>query len=49
MLIVTNFTSDPVDIVVRKSIIITSRVHSGESNASFVMNGIIDFLMSEDD
>lgn len=49
MLIVTNFTSDPVDIAIRKSIIITSRVHPGESNASFVMNGIIDFLVSEDE
>eukprot|EP00354_Favella_ehrenbergii_P007736 CAMPEP_0170476818 /NCGR_PEP_ID=MMETSP0123-20130129/18159_1 /TAXON_ID=182087 /ORGANISM="Favella ehrenbergii, Strain Fehren 1" /LENGTH=314 /DNA_ID=CAMNT_0010748089 /DNA_START=652 /DNA_END=1597 /DNA_ORIENTATION=- len=45
MLIVTNFLSDPVDIAVRKSIILTSRVHPGESNASFVMNGVIDFLV----
>ena len=49
MLIVTNFLSDPVDIAVRKSIILTCRVHPGESNSSFVMNGVIDFLVSDDD
>lgn len=48
MLIVTNFLSDPVDIAVRKSVILTSRVHPGESNASFMMNGVIDFLVSDD-
>ena len=49
MLIVTNFLSDPVDIAVRKSIILTSRVHPGETNASHVMNGVLDFLVSEDE
>ena len=48
MLIVTNFSSDPVDIAIRKSIILTSRVHPGESNASWIMNGVIDFLISDD-
>ena len=48
MLIVTNFLSDPVDIAVRKSIILSSRVHPGESNASWLMNGVIDFLVSDD-
>jgi len=48
MLIVTNFSSDPVDIAVRKSVILTSRVHPGESNASWIMNGVIDFLIGED-
>ena len=49
MLIVTNFTSDPQDIAVRKAAILTSRVHPGESNASFMMKGVIDFLISEDE
>lgn len=49
MLIVTNFLSDPVDIAVRKSIILTSRVHPGETNASWMMNGVIDFLVSDDE
>lgn len=49
MLIVTNFTSDPQDIAVRKAVILTSRVHPGESNASFMMKGVIDFLISDDE
>ncbi len=48
MLIVTNFSSDPVDIAVRKSVILTSRVHPGETNASWIMNGVIEFLIGED-
>ena len=48
MLIVTNFSSDPVDIAVRKSIILTSRVHPGETNASWIMKGVIDFLVGDD-
>ena len=48
MLILTNFTSDPLEISVRKSVVLTSRVHPGETNASWVMNGVIDFLVSED-
>lgn len=49
MLIVTNFSSDPVDIAVRKSIILTSRVHPGESNASWMINGVIEFLVGDSD
>jgi murein tripeptide amidase MpaA len=49
MLIVTNFSSIPEDIAVRKAIIITARVHPGESNASWMMKGCIDFLVSDDD
>jgi len=47
MLIVTNFASDPVDIAVRKSVILTARVHPGETNASWMMNGVIEFLVSD--
>jgi len=49
MLIVTNFTSIPEEIAVRKAIILTSRVHPGESNASYMIKGVIDFLISEDE
>ncbi|MFM7850974.1 MAG: M14 family zinc carboxypeptidase [Flammeovirgaceae bacterium] len=49
MLIVTNFSSIPEDIAVRKAIILTSRVHPGESNASWMMKGCIDFLVSDDE
>jgi len=31
----------------KKIIVITSWVHPGESNASLIMDGIIDFLMSK--
>ena len=49
MLIVTNFTSVPEEIAVRKTIILTSRVHPGESNASYMIKGVIDYLISEDE
>lgn len=49
MLIITNFNSDPVDISFRKSIILTARVHPGESNASWMMNGVIEFLVGDDE
>ena len=48
MLIVTNFYSDPEDIARRKSVIISGRVHPGESNSSFIVQGIIEFLVSND-
>lgn len=48
MLIVTNFGSAPEEIAIRKAIILTSRVHPGESNASYMMKGCIDFLVSDD-
>lgn len=37
MLIVTNFSSAPEEIAVRKAIILTARVHPGETNASWMM------------
>lgn len=48
MLIVTNFGSAPEDIAIRRAIILTARVHPGESNASYMMKGCIDFLVSDD-
>lgn len=32
----------------RSYVILTSRVHPGESNASWVMKGIIDYLLSDE-
>jgi cytosolic carboxypeptidase protein 2/3 len=49
MLIITNFNSSPEDIAERPAVILTSRVHPGESNASYVMEGIIEYLISNDD
>lgn len=37
MVIITNFLSRPEDIAVRRAVVLTSRVHPGESNASFMM------------
>jgi cytosolic carboxypeptidase protein 2/3 len=37
MVIITNFLSRPEEIAVRRAVILTSRVHPGESNASFMM------------
>lgn len=44
MLIITTFQSDPEAIKNRKGIVITSRVHPGETGASYMMKGIIDYL-----
>jgi murein tripeptide amidase MpaA len=48
MLIITNFTSSQDAIAERKCIIICSRVHPGESNASFIMEGFLEFIVSND-
>lgn len=49
MVIITNFTSKPEDIAVRRAIVLTARVHPGESNASYVMQGTLEYLVSEVD
>ena len=48
MLIITNFTSTQDQIADRKCIIISARVHPGESNSSFIMEGIIEFVLSNE-
>ena len=49
MVIITNFASRPEDIAVRKAIILTSRVHPGESSASHIIEGVLEYLVSDDD
>lgn len=46
MLIITSFNSDgdAEAIKHRKGIVISSRVHPGESNSSYMMKGVIDYL-----
>jgi murein tripeptide amidase MpaA len=47
MLILTNFASDPSEIATRKAIVLAARVHPGETPASWMMDGVIEFLVSE--
>lgn len=49
LVIITNFASRPEDIALRKAVILTSRVHPGESNSSFIMHGILDYLVSDEE
>ena len=44
MLWVTDYTAAQSDIDARRVVAISARVHPGESNASFMMHGILDFL-----
>jgi murein tripeptide amidase MpaA len=48
MLIITNLTSSQDEIAERAAIVLSSRVHPGESNASYIAEGIIEFLMSDE-
>ena len=48
MLIITNFLSSQDAIADRKCIIISSRVHPGESNASFIIEGFLEFIVSNE-
>lgn len=41
MAIITNFNVRPEEIAVRRAIVITARVHPGESNASLIAEGIL--------
>lgn len=49
VLIVTNFSSTPMELSVRKAVILTARVHPGETQASWMLQGVIDFLVSDDE
>ena len=48
LLMITNFASQQDAIAERKCIIICSRVHPGESNASFIMEGFLEFIVSNE-
>jgi len=36
------------EVAARKRVVITARIHPGESNSSFIMKGFIDFLTNDD-
>eukprot|EP00438_Fugacium_kawagutii_P033828 Skav235837 [mRNA] locus=scaffold1931:271983:280981:- [translate_table: standard] len=44
LITITSFCSDPAALKARRAVVITARVHPGESNASWVMKGILDYL-----
>ena len=44
MLIITSFQSDAEAIKNRKGVVLSSRVHPGETGASWMMKGMIDYL-----
>ena len=46
MLIITNFNDSFNSLANKKAIIFTGRVHPGESNSSYVIQGLIEFLVS---
>ena len=48
MLIITNFLSTQDQIADRKCVIISGRVHPGESNSSFVMEGLVETLLGDE-
>lgn len=49
MLIVTNFNSNQDSIAERPAVILTGRVHPGESNSSYIMEGLMKFLIASND
>jgi len=47
LLTITSFMGDPEVLKRRKGIVITARVHPGETNASWMMKGMLDFLLGD--
>eukprot|EP00049_Salpingoeca_infusionum_P000185 m.37923 g.37923 ORF g.37923 m.37923 type:complete len:1151 (+) comp10143_c0_seq1:203-3655(+) len=47
LLTVTNFGVSQAEMAARKGVVITARVHPGESNASYMMKGFIDYITSD--
>lgn len=48
MLIITDFSSTDMEIATREAIFVAARAHPGETNCQFVMEGLLDFLLSND-
>lgn len=48
LLLITNFDSPEEEIATRKAVVITARVHPGETNSSYIMQGLIEYLTGND-
>ena len=48
MLLITNFKDTFENLSKKQCILLTSRVHPGESNSSYIIEGLIEFLLSND-
>ena len=44
-----NNTSTSADQQLKKGVVVTARVHPGETNASWMMKGLLDFLLGDSD
>lgn len=49
LLTITNFESSSISMSRRRYVVVSARVHPGETNASWMAKGVIDFLLSDCD
>lgn len=49
VLTVTSTGADRLDVRKKKAVVVTARVHPGETNGSWVMEGFLDFLLGDSD
>nr|ABI51946.1 cytosolic carboxypeptidase 2 isoform 2 [Mus musculus] len=46
LLTITNPSRTPQEAAAKKAVVLSARVHPGESNSSWIMNGFLDFILS---
>lgn len=49
VMIITSRGADRLDVRNKKAVVVTARVHPGETNGSWVMEGFLDFLLGDSD
>ena len=45
--VISNFTSTAEEVALRKAVVLAGRVHPGETQGSWMIEGVIDFLISD--